>query len=142
MSKPQAVIDAGELNMLAGVCKKTRLGSLIFGRSAGLSVVSEDLPVASNVATATYTVLEVLECCVYGGSAGNGGKSKPGAGVASAANSLNITGANATLTFFAGEVTGASARVRVLYITSDTTPKADSSGDIVPLTAADTNWAV
>lgn len=140
MSTPQRVLDLGESNLFWTVAKKLGLGTLLFGKaSSGLSVVVEDLPVASNAAAPTYIPLEVLECCVYGGSAGNGGKKKLAPGDSTAAKSVTLDGTTAALSFFAGEVTGAGARVRVKYLTAETTAKKSStgSGDYVPLTASD-----
>lgn len=122
MATPKALLDAGDINNLGDVAKKTKLGTLLDGLVTGdgsARLVRESIAVSSDAATPTYTVKALLYCEVTGGSAGNGAK-VPGVrgGSVSAASAVAPNAGGTALAFKTSEVTGASAVAEVIYITS------------------------
>lgn len=122
MATPQALLDAGDINNVGDVLRKTRLGTILKDLITGdgtARLVRESIAVSSDAATPTYAIKALLYCEVTGGSAGNGAK-VPGVrgGSVAAASAVAPNAGGTALAFKASEVTGASAVAEVIYITS------------------------
>lgn len=127
MSTPEQVLNSGDQNVAGDAMAKASVGSVI--AAGGMRVQRDVVAVASNACTLAYSAKAVLFVQVTGGSAGNGEKTivAPGATLAAGQVKKGATPTATTLSFFAGEVTGADAVAEVHYTTTD--PPLDASGN-------------
>lgn len=128
MSKPKDVINAGEINKFGAAALDTELGTVLNGGYKYARIHREQVAVASNAATTKHAMEAVLAATVSGGTGGNGKKTVMADGATLAAGQAKIGGTTKTVSFFAGEVTGAAAVVDITYLTFEAPYRKDGTG--------------